>query len=177
MAIIVCPLSQAPTIARTRKPSHVVSLLDPGATFPTLEGYRDEQRLRVSVHDIEEDLADHHPPGEAHMRAILDFVSGWDRTDPMLIHCYAGISRSTATAFITACVHNPDVDEDRIALALREASPSANPNRRFVALADAALGRNGRMSAAVEKIGRGASWLDIGEAKPFTLASRFEATK
>ena len=175
--IIVCPMSRAPEIAREHKPSHVVSLLDPGTPFPTLDGYRDEQRLRLGVHDIEEAMDGQDPPGEAHMRAILNFVQAWDRSDPMLIHCYAGISRSTATAFITACAHNPEIEELRIAQALREASPTASPNRRFVALADAALARQGRMSAAIEQIGRGASWFDIGEAKPFTLASRFERTR
>lgn len=173
MTIIVCPMSHAADIARQRAPSHVVSLLDPGTTFPVLDGYRDEQRLMLGIHDIEVEMSGFDYLNDQHMRAILDYVGGWDRSDPMLIHCYAGISRSTATAFITACAHNPSVDEQQIALALREASPTASPNRRFVALADAALGRNGRMSAAIESIGRGASWLDIGEARPFVLASRF----
>lgn len=174
MAIIVCPLSRAPEIARQRKVSHVVSLLDPGTPFPVIDNCHDNRRLRVSVHDIEEEMAGLDRPSIEHMRAILDFVTGWDRSDPMLIHCYAGISRSTATAYITACAHNPDTPETKIAQALREASVSANPNRRFVALADAALARNGRMLAAVEAIGRGQSWLDIGEAQPFTIPSRFE---
>jgi predicted protein tyrosine phosphatase len=174
MPIIVCPLSRAPHIARERKPSRVVSLLDPGTPFPLLEGYADEHRLQLSVHDIEEarDGCDH--PAETHMERILTFVTGWDRAAPILIHCYAGISRSTATAYITACAHNPGIDEGHIALALRDASPTASPNRRFVALADEALGRGGRMSRAIERIGRGASWLDIGEAQPFTLPSRYD---
>ena len=174
MAIIICPLSRASEIVRERKPSHVVSLLDPGSPFPMLDGFRESQRLKLGVHDIEEEMDGIPAPAASHMRAILDFVQAWDRTDPMLIHCYAGISRSTATAFITACMHNPEVDELRIARALRDASPNATPNRRFVALADAALARQGRMTKAIETIGRGASWLDIGENTPFTLASRFE---
>jgi len=173
MTIIVCPMSHAADIARQREPSHVVSLLDPGTPFPTLEGYRADQRLMLGIHDIEVEMPGFDVLGDHHMRAILDYVGGWDRSDPMLIHCYAGISRSTATAYITACLHNPDADEHQIALALRDASPTASPNRRFVALADAALQRNGRMSKAIEHIGRGASWLDIGEAKPFVLPSRF----
>ena len=172
MAIIVCPLSSAPRIARDRNPSHVVSLLDPGTSFPTLDGF-DERHLRLPVHDIETEAEGFHAVDGARMKTILDFVSGWGRDDPILIHCYAGISRSTATAYITACAHNPDADEEQIALALRSASPTASPNRLFVALADAELGRGGRMSRAIESIGRGATWLEIGEAEPFTLQSRF----
>lgn len=170
MAIIVCPLSRAPDIARDKKPSHVVSLLDPGSAFPRLPGYNDDRHLRVGVHDIEAEADGLDAVCDLRMRSLLDFVGGWERDAPILIHCYAGISRSTATAFITACAHNPGMDEQAIALALRAASPTASPNRRFIALADAELGRAGRMSRAIEAIGRGGNWYEIGEAEPFTLA-------
>lgn len=174
MAILVCPLSRAPDIAREHKPSHAVSLLDPGTPFPALT-CADERHLRLSLHDIEHEMAGLDACCSARMRALLDFVAGWDRNAPMLIHCYAGISRSTASAFIAACVQNPAADENEIALALLRASPSASPNRRLVALADAELGRGGRMRRAIEVIGRGGDWFGIGEARPFTLASRFPA--
>ncbi len=174
MAIIVCPLSRVPELARDRRPSHVVSLLDPGTPFPALS-LAQERHFRLEIHDIEAEMSGFDAVCDKRMRALLDFVGGWERDDPILVHCYAGISRSTATAYITACAHNPNADEEEIALALRAASPSASPNRRFVALADAELGRNGRMTRAIERIGRGASWFDIGEAQPFTLTSRFGA--
>lgn len=170
MSIIVCPLSRVSELARERKPSHVVSLLDPGTAFPSFEGYGDDRHLRMPIHDIELEMEGYDAMCGRRMRNILDFVNSWGRDEPILVHCYAGISRSTATAYITACVHNPERDEEEIALALRAASPSASPNRRFVALADAELGRAGRMRGAIEKIGRGASWFEIGEAVPFTLS-------
>ncbi len=173
MNIIVCPLSRVPRLAREQKPSHVVSLLDPGTPFPSLEGFGDERHLRLPIHDIELEMDGYDALCDRRMRTILDFVGAWSRDEPMLIHCYAGISRSTATAFITACAHNPDRDEEEIALALRAASPSASPNRRFVALADAELGRRGRMKRAIEKIGRGVHWLELAEATPFALSARF----
>ena len=175
MTIIVCPLSQAPAVARQHKPSHAVSLLDPGSMFPVLAGFPEDRHFRLGVHDINQPRPGELICDDKQMKTILDFVGSWDRQDPMLIHCYAGISRSTATAYITACLHNPSVDENEIAFALREASPAAWPNRRFVQLADAELGRGGRMSNAIEAIGEGHSWLDIGENVPFTLQSRFDA--
>lgn len=176
MAIIVCPLSRAPEIARESKPSHVVSLLDPGAAFPIIESCAGERHFRLDVHDINTEVDGLDAVCARRIGRLLDFVSGWSREAPILIHCYAGISRSTATAFITACAHNPAQDEEEIARALRAASPTATPNRRFVALADAALGRNGRMNRAVEAIGPGSPrWPDIDEAQPFSIVSRFGA--
>ena len=172
MNIIVCSLARAPGLAADHQPSHAISLLDPGTPFPAL-GLQAARHLQTGVHDIEEPEHGYEACCDQRMRALLDFAGGWDRTDPLLVHCYAGISRSTATAFIAACLHNPHVDEEEIALALRKASHTASPNRRFVALADAALERSGRMSRAIEAIGRGPSWLDIGEANPFVLQGRF----
>jgi len=94
-------------------------------------------------------------PDERHVADLLTFVRQWDRRAPLVVHCYAGISRSTASAFASVCALNPHRDENTIALALRRASPTATPNIRIVALADRLLGRNGRMVAAVEMIGRG----------------------
>lgn len=172
MTIHVCPLSLAPHMARLKNVSHVVSLLDPHTSFPLIKEVG-PRHLCIEVHDIEDDEEGMDPLCTTRTKRILDFVGGWDRSQPILIHCYAGISRSTATAFITACAQNPGADEEEIALALREASPSASPNRRFIAMADAELGRSGRMSRAIDRIGRGGSWLDIGEAKPFSIPSRF----
>jgi predicted protein tyrosine phosphatase len=172
MAIVVCPLSQVRRQISARGPSHVVSLLDPHTPFP--EAF-DRRHLKVGVHDITEDMQGWTAPGRNHLSDILDFIGTWEREAPILIHCYAGISRSTATAFVTACVHNPAADEEEIAWTLRRASAIAWPNRRIVALADAELGRGGRMVRAIEAIGQGVSWEEAGENTPFEIPSRFGA--
>jgi predicted protein tyrosine phosphatase len=174
MAIVVCPLSQAPAAVLRYRPSRAVSLLDPHTPFPTLGGLDPHNHLRVAMHDISSPQTGAIPPDERHVEAIISFVSDWRSDAPILIHCWAGISRSTATAFITACIHNPDTDEEEIALALRRASPTATPNPRLVALADATLGRGGRMRKAAAHIGQGKpSWGEILEADAFVLQSRF----
>jgi predicted protein tyrosine phosphatase len=83
-----------------------------------------------------------------------------------VVHCFAGISRSTASAYASVCALNPHRDEASIAQALRGASPTATPNIRIVSLADKLLGRDGRMVAAIETIGRGVM---ADEATPFRL--------
>ena len=61
------------------------------------------------------------------------------------MHCWFGVSRSPAAAYVAACALAPDQDEAAFAdSALRRAAPFATPNRRIVALGDALLAREGR---------------------------------
>lgn len=175
MPIIVSPLSQAPLIMRNRTPSKVVSLLDPRSPFPRADHIHQDHHLKMEIHDINEHYDGWVAPQEQHVQRIVDFVTDWNRDAPMLVHCYAGISRSSATAFIAACIHNPDVPECDIAFTLRRASDVAWPNARLVALADDILRRDGRMVDAIAAIGPGKSWEDVGENTPFEIPSRFDS--
>jgi predicted protein tyrosine phosphatase len=125
-----------------------------------------ENHLRLRLHDISAPLDGYIMPDEEHVTDLLQFVRGWDRSAPLVVHCFAGISRSTASAYASVCALNPHRDEASIARALRGASPTATPNIRIVSLADKLLGRDGRMVAAIETIGRGVM---ADEATPFRL--------
>jgi len=170
MAIWISSLALAPGLAVKHKPALIVSLLSPYDTFPTFKDFGPGRHLQVAVHDITDDIGDWQAPGRSDAENVIRFVEPWDKSAPLLIHCWAGISRSTASAFIAACVHNPSTDEEEIAQAIRSASPTASPNQRLVAHADAILGRNGRMSKAVAGIGRGAM---AEEALPFFIPSSY----
>ena len=172
MSIWICSLAAAPQMVRRLRPARIVSLLSPYDTFPTFEGMGPDLHLTVPIHDIVDDIGDWRAPDLSDAESVIRFVEPWDRAAPMLIHCWAGISRSTASAFITACVHNPKADEEEIARAIRDASSTASPNRRLVAHADALMGRSGRMVRAVDAIGRG----DVAmEAQAFSIPSAFGA--
>jgi predicted protein tyrosine phosphatase len=125
-----------------------------------------ENHLWLRLHDISVPIDGYIVPAEEHVAELLRFVQRWDRGAPLVVHCYMGISRSTASAFAAVCALNPQRDEADIALALRRASPTATPNSRIVSLADSLLGRDGRMVAAVETIGPG---IMADEAMPFRL--------
>src|SRR5262249_29646670 len=153
--IIVCPLHAVPGLVESHKVSHVVSLLGPEMTHPTLPLPR-ENHLRLTLHDITEPLDGYTHPEPWHVEEILNFVAGWNRSGPLLIHCYAAISRATAAAFSAMCALAPRADEAELAWELRGNSAGASPNRRMVAIADELLGRDGRMVHAVTAIGRGA---------------------
>lgn len=164
--IHVCSLARLhETIAGTGA-RHVVSLLGDEFRAQRPAGIEPENHLWLRLHDICSPLDGQVLPGEAHVADLFKFVRSWDRRAPLVIHCYAGISRSTASAFACVCALNPDRDEESIAQALRHASPTATPNVRIVSLADRLLGRKGRMIAAVETIGRG---IMAAEGVPFRL--------
>ncbi len=154
-SIVVCPLSKLPgTLAESRAGS-VVTLLARGfaATLPVLGPVR---HLTIDISDISAPQDGYVLPADTHIERLLAFVAAWDRRSPLLIHCYAGVSRSTAAAYTAFCALSPDSGEDDVAIRLRAASPTATPNPRLVALADTALGRGGRMITAIAGIGRGA---------------------
>jgi predicted protein tyrosine phosphatase len=169
MTIVVCGLGDVPSIIRTRRPSHMITLLDPSSMIETPQGIEADRHLKLGVNDIAEATDGLVLPGEGVVQRLLEFGRGWDESEPLLIHCWAGISRSTASAFVLACERNPEASERAIATAMRRAAPHASPNRRIVALADDMLGRGGRMVDAVHAMGD----YDHALAAPFDFAVRY----
>ena len=164
--IHVCSMARVPDMTRETGARSLITLINRGTQVERPAAIPEENHLFVAVSDIIADMEGEILPGETHVTSLLDFVQRWDHSAPLIIHCFAGVSRSTAAAFITACALRPDRDEGAIARQIRVASPTATPNARLVAVADALLGRSGRMIAAVERIGRGE---DCFEGVPFAL--------
>lgn len=164
--IIVGPLNQVQPLIDAHDVSHVVTMLAPDTPHDAPRGIATERHLRLYFHDIVQHMDGHVPPRAADAERLIAFLKGWDREKPMLIHCWAGISRSTAAAYTALCLFRPQADEEELAWELRDASPSATPNRLIVSFTDHILGRDGRMVKAIEKIGRGA---DAFEGTPFKL--------
>lgn len=168
--LIVCPLRDVETVVRFKKPSHLITLLDPHLMSESPRGFRPEGHLKIAVDDVWEPEDGMILPQAEMVGKILDFGKTWDASSPLLVHCWAGVSRSTATAFILACERNPEVSEAAIAQAMRKASSSATPNPLFVRLADDMLGRGGRMVDAVAAIGKGRY---AYPGTPFELGPKF----
>src|SRR5271170_1123907 len=153
--IHVCPLARLQETVEDTGARHVVSLIGDEARLERPTGIAPENHLWLRLHDISTPLDGYIVPGETHVAELLEFVRRWDRRAPLVVHCFAGISRSTASAYTAVCALNPHRDERHIAQALRRASPTATPNPRIVSIADRLLDRQGRMVDAVENIGRG----------------------
>ncbi len=153
--IFVAPLSLVETTVADANVSHLVTLINGETLISTPPSIVPDRHLRLAMNDICQPQPGLVLPCETHVADLITFARDWDRQAPLLIHCWAGISRSTAAAFISLCALNPEGSELELAHALRRASPTAYPNRLLVALADEILTRDGRMINAVEEIGRG----------------------
>ena len=165
--IWVCPLSRLDETIVTTGARRLLTLLKHGTPFDRPASIAADQHLLLSMHDIVEEAPDMVAPARAHVESLIEFGRGWDRAAPLVVNCFAGISRSTASAYIIAAALAPTRGEAELARTLRRLSPSATPNIRLVALADDLLGRDGRMVEAVRSIGRGA---DAFEGAPFALS-------
>ena len=168
-SIYVCGVGALAATTAKIGATHIVTLIRDHGPVATPEGVTAVNHLRIDVNDITEPADGLVHPQDMHVAEVLEFASRWNQRAPMIIHCFAGISRSTASAYASLCALNPDVPEDLIARRLRRASPTATPNKLIVAIADDILGRGGRMADAIAAIGLGEP---ATEAVPFYLSSR-----
>jgi predicted protein tyrosine phosphatase len=168
--LYVCSLDAMPKLVVETGARHLVTVINQMSIPSTPSVVPPEQHLRLAMNDITTPQDGLVHPNEAHITKLIEFARTWDRQGPLVVHCWAGISRSTAAAFITLCtLHEPGRERD-LAQAIRAASPTATPNSLMVELADDLMGRNGRMITAIDEIGTG----ELAMAgSPFKLPSRF----
>ena len=140
--------------------SHVLSILDPDWPVPEVFGaFGEHAKLELRFHDIiDEDRADMIAPQQQHVAELLTFGRGLLEEPQshrlLLVHCHAGVSRSTASAALILAQAVPDVPADRIFAEVLRIRPQAWPNLRIVELGDAALNRRGALVAAAAGIYR-----------------------
>src|ERR1700710_2990204 len=164
--IHVCSLAALPETVKATGASHVLTVMANVSQVQRPLSVLEINHLKVQMDNIIEHMDGFVAPNDTHINQVLDFVRGWDRSAPLVVHCYAGISRSTASAFAAACMLNPQRHEISIARQIRAASPIASPNRLIVSLADKALGREGRMLRALDQMGPGNMTV---EGRPFRV--------
>jgi predicted protein tyrosine phosphatase len=135
--------------------THVLSILDPGWPEPEiLRNYGVHRRLRLHFHDVIEPLPGWIAPERWDVDLLLAFgrdvaeTSGGIGGTHLLVHCHAGVSRSTAAAILILAQRHADRPADEALAEVARLRPRAWPNLRMLELGDAALGRNGEIVAA-----------------------------
>ena len=146
--IHVCSLAALAAEIERVRPAHVISIVDPDYELRAPPGVDRSRHLTLRFHDIDVPLPGYSPPEADHIERLIAFGRACGDDGPLLIHCHAGVSRSSAAALIVICLGN-EGREERCARVLREHGRHVSPNRRMVDLADALLGRGGRLIAAL----------------------------
>lgn len=154
--LLVCRLDQIAETAVRHGAREMISLIAPGQNFHRPAVIDPKRHLNLGVNDIAEAGDGLVAPAELHVRDIIDFARAWDRSAPLIIHCWFGISRSPAATLVAALALDPAQDDRALARRMRQASPHVTPNPGIIGFGDRLLGREGRLVAAVEEIGRGA---------------------
>lgn len=152
--IYVSSLFEMPAYARSLRPGYLVSIIQPEFQPQTPPEIEVAKHHRVAVHDISQAVFGSIHVQDEHIQDLIRFLRAWPVQESLLVHCYAGISRSTAVALIALTIKHKGTELDA-ALALRAAAPHASPNRLIIFLADRLLGLDGRLIAARENMGTG----------------------
>jgi predicted protein tyrosine phosphatase len=131
----------------------VVSILDPDSPEPVeLRAVQRRFLCTLRFHDVVEDSGPLISPQASHIDKLLDFGRSLS-SDPgrhLLIHCFAGLCRSTAAALVLIAQSDPSASPERAVTRLLEITPHAWPNTRMVQLGDECLQLNGRLVRALD---------------------------
>ena len=145
--VFVCPMDEAGMLSKKLKAALLVSISDPERRDVTRDriGNIAAKICPLDFHDIERDAPGLVAPNEAHIAAALSDLSNVARHKPVLVHCHAGISRSSAVAIIIAVARNlhsgASVDQavSTGIAQVRAATPHARPNMHIIELGARAL--------------------------------------
>jgi predicted protein tyrosine phosphatase len=137
-------------LARGLHPDHLISIT--AYDFPTsLDSFRGNL-LPLQFHDIPLRRTAHRhryssnfqAPQKSHVQAIVDFAKTVDKGH-LLVHCRAGISRSSAATLIVMAVHSGPEHADKLMELVRRNRSIARPNDLMLEYADEILGWGGEL--------------------------------
>lgn len=145
--VFVCPMDQAGALAARLKAGLVISISDPENRATTRQrlGRLRARICELDFHDIERPAPDMAVADQTHIEAALADLRKIRASKPVLVHCHAGISRSSALALIAATARllqagtSPDTAIDQAFNQVGAATPHARPNMHIIALGEAVL--------------------------------------
>jgi predicted protein tyrosine phosphatase len=173
--ITVCGLEELAG-PRALDATHVLSIMDPGWPEPeTLRTFDVHRRLKLRFHDVIDPSPGWIAPERWDVELLLAFGRDLGAVQPdageeaphphLLVHCHAGVSRSTAAAILLLAQRDPVMPAEDAVLEVVRLRPQAWPNLRMIELGDALLGRDGEIVAAVGALYRMALHREPGLAE------------
>ena len=152
LKIIIASRTQAEQLLMSKGPGpaiqHIISIGAP--RDPTPAGFEMcATGIRLEFFDDTGEAG----PRPWHVNKVIDFARQVQHErGKLLVHCEAGISRSSAAALTVFATWLGTGKEQEAVDQTYAAQPDAWPNSQFVELADELLGRDGALIAAVDKV-------------------------
>jgi predicted protein tyrosine phosphatase len=140
-----------------RRFTHVVSILDPGASSPIWPaGFETAPRLDLRFHDATAAGSDSVMFSAEHVDALIVFASQIAESDQplLLVHCTQGMSRSTACTAIIHAYLQPALSGVTLFTEILRIRDITWPNLQIVELGDMRLGRRGDLIAGAKAVYR-----------------------
>jgi len=147
IGIAICDLSTVRSIDLTRY-SGVITIEEPDTDDP----FRTDAvpQLVLQFHDIDMTMLGLVEPEPEQVQQALTFAG--ETNGALLVHCRAGLSRSTAIALAIAAYRLGAGKERRACERVRQVYPQVQPNRLVVFLADEVLSRRQALVTATTQI-------------------------
>jgi predicted protein tyrosine phosphatase len=149
--LTICGIDEIAGHCAAADVTHVLSILDPGWPEPEpLRSFEVNRRLKLHFHDVIESRPGWIAPEGWDVELLLAFGRDLDAAwEPhLLIHCHAGVSRSTAAATLIMAQALPSRPADDVLQEVVRLRPRAWPNLRILELGDELLGRRGEIVEA-----------------------------
>ncbi len=139
--------------------SHVLSILDPDHPVPEAFGaFGEHEKMELRFHDIIDETPGLLAPQPGHVERVLalgrSLLARPAGTARLLVHCHAGISRSTASMVLVVAQALPSLPADAVLHLVHSIREKAWPNLRIVELGDTMLGRGGSLVEATHALHR-----------------------
>ena len=137
--------------------THVLSIRGPNWPDPaSFAAFPPHRRLVLRFHDIIEPTPELLAPSRDDVERLLAFGRELGKApgSHLLVHCHAGVSRSTAAAALILAQAYPDRPASEALDRVAQIRPRAWPNLRILEFGDALLGRDGEIVAAAAAIYR-----------------------
>jgi len=134
------------------RPTHLIGILDPAMPEPPAYGHEPASRDALIMRFRDSEAGVEGGPSESHVATMLTMIERaiGAPAGRLFIHCHAGASRSTATAYTALVRRHGIVRADESFAELLRLTNKPWPNRSIVGHADALLGAGGRMLAALD---------------------------
>lgn len=155
MRLMVCPRTSVDQYADASV-THFVSLIDPGETEVINAPKSAREKIQLIFSDLDDvevtlpKFSKYPPPDAEHISSLVQFGQGLATLPDwgLLLHCEAGISRSTAAAItiLTAAGYRPQTAFGLV----RRVCPEMLPNRRMLRLTDEMLETGGWLNHMAE---------------------------